>query len=159
MDSRQLGILEISNRMKIEFSDDVKKSYEYHLKCKKKWHENNRIKSRQCIKKYENTDKGKIAVKKRRATRERRVRKQSDLLPFIELHKIRQFYVNCPLGMVVDHIIPISRGGLHHISNLQYLPPLINFKKKDRLTSELTDCDWYHPYLKKDSTDLVKDDL
>jgi len=34
---------------------------------------------------------------------------------------IREFYKNCPVGYEVDHVIPISKGGLHTLENLQYL--------------------------------------
>lgn len=34
---------------------------------------------------------------------------------------IGNFYKNCPDGYEVDHIIPISLGGKHKLSNLQYL--------------------------------------
>lgn len=33
----------------------------------------------------------------------------------------------------VDHIIPISRGGLHHETNLQILPGILNLRKSDKL--------------------------
>ena len=48
---------------------------------------------------------------------------------------IRKFYLNCPEGFHVDHVIPL-RGklvsGLHIISNLQYLPALENIKKGNK---------------------------
>jgi 5-methylcytosine-specific restriction endonuclease McrA len=33
----------------------------------------------------------------------------------------------------VDHIIPLSKGGLHHVSNLQLLSAKENIKKRDRV--------------------------
>lgn len=51
--------------------------------------------------------------------------KQLERTPFwSDLEQIRKFYMNCPQGMTVDHIIPL-RGklvsGLHVSNNLQYL--------------------------------------
>lgn len=50
------------------------------------------------------------------------------------LKAIKQFYRDCPSGMVVDHIIPL-RGkivsGFHVLSNLQYLTPKQNNKKNN----------------------------
>ena len=45
---------------------------------------------------------------------------------------IKQFYANCPKGYEVDHIIPISKGGLHDLPNLQYLTITENRKKGGR---------------------------
>ena len=46
---------------------------------------------------------------------------------------IREFYANCPKGYEVDHIIPISKGGLHILENLQYLSISENRKKSNKL--------------------------
>lgn len=46
---------------------------------------------------------------------------------------LRKFYAECPPGHEVDHIIPISKGGLHHISNLQYLLLIENRRKSNKL--------------------------
>lgn len=36
----------------------------------------------------------------------------------------------------IDHIIPISKGGLHEVSNLQLAHPFCNLSKKDRLVDK-----------------------
>lgn len=46
---------------------------------------------------------------------------------------IKQIYENCPADMEVDHIIPVSLGGLHHQDNLQYLTPDENKRKGNRV--------------------------
>lgn len=46
---------------------------------------------------------------------------------------IQDIYENCPVGYEVDHIVPISKGGLHHQDNLQYLTPIQNKSKGNRL--------------------------
>ncbi len=50
-----------------------------------------------------------------------------------DLKLIQQIYENCPDGHEVDHIIPISKGGLHHQDNLQYLPRQLNRQKGNKL--------------------------
>jgi hypothetical protein len=55
--------------------------------------------------------------------------------PWADLAKIKDFYLACPNGMVVDHIIPL-RGelvsGLHVHNNLQYLTPAANASKGNK---------------------------
>jgi hypothetical protein len=66
---------------------------------------------------------------KRRADKLNRTPKWADL------EAIKQFYLNCPKGKVVDHIVPL-RGkiisGLHVLSNLQYLTHSENSKKHNK---------------------------
>ena len=50
-----------------------------------------------------------------------------------ERSEIREFYKNCPEGYEVDHIYPIAHGGLHVISNLQYLDERENKRKNDKI--------------------------
>lgn len=47
--------------------------------------------------------------------------------------KIQKIYEECPDGYEVDHIVPISKGGLHHQDNLQYLTPDANKRKGNKL--------------------------
>lgn len=52
-----------------------------------------------------------------------------------DLDAIERFYVNCPTGMHIDHVLPL-RGrrvsGLHVLHNLQYLSPSENVRKSNR---------------------------
>ena len=57
-----------------------------------------------------------------------------------DLDAIRDFYINCPKGMAVDHILPLQGrlvSGLHIVENLQYLTPSENSKKGNRLPQEM----------------------
>ena len=51
----------------------------------------------------------------------------------IDKKAIQIFYLNCPEGYEVDHIMPISKGGLHSLDNLQYLTISENRKKSNKL--------------------------
>lgn len=51
-------------------------------------------------------------------------------------HQIKEIYAHCPDGYEVDHVIPISKGGLHHQQNLQYLPLVDNRRKGSKMPSE-----------------------
>jgi hypothetical protein len=53
-----------------------------------------------------------------------KARKRNAIIDDTDLSLIRKIYENCPKGYHVDHIIALSRGGLHHQDNLQYLPIL-----------------------------------
>ena len=50
-----------------------------------------------------------------------------------DMDKIKKIYQNCPDGYEVDHIIPISKGGLHHQDNLQHLPISENRRKGNKI--------------------------
>lgn len=65
--------------------------------------------------------------------RNRQLRTQFDTLPPREQQAIIEFYLNCPHGYEVDHIYPIIHGGLHCLSNLQYLPAFDNGSKRDKI--------------------------
>lgn len=50
-----------------------------------------------------------------------------------DIKAIRQYYINCPKGYEVDHIIPISKGGSHSLENLQYLTKEENRRKSNKI--------------------------
>ena len=41
--------------------------------------------------------------------------------PWADMKLVKEIYLNCPEGYEVDHIHPLSKGGLHVHYNLQYL--------------------------------------
>lgn len=49
---------------------------------------------------------------------------------------IARIYDACPEGYEVDHMKPITKGGLHHESNLCYLPSKINKSKAAKTIEE-----------------------
>lgn len=54
----------------------------------------------------------------------------------VDRMELKKIYLSCPDGYEVDHIIPISRGGRHEPSNLQYLPRSENRRKHAKTQEE-----------------------
>lgn len=119
----------IKRCMSEQFQKQVKERPDFQYT---QWHfknDENRKKFRDQQKKYLKSEKGKIACKKRDHNRRENFRQACKKVTFKEKLEANQFCKECPEGYVVDHIIPISMGGLHHISNLQYLTKEENLKK------------------------------
>lgn len=60
-------------------------------------------------------------------------------LAWSDISKIKKFYANKPVGMVVDHVVPLrgkNVSGLHVSWNLQYLTPQENIRKGNRFGKE-----------------------
>lgn len=53
-----------------------------------------------------------------------------------ESKELTLFYLNCPKGYEVDHIIPLSKNGSHTLANLQYLTIHENRIKSNKLPKE-----------------------
>lgn len=51
----------------------------------------------------------------------------------VDVKALQQFYLNCPDGYEVDHIHPVSKGGLHTLENLQYLTISENRRKSNKI--------------------------
>lgn len=62
-----------------------------------------------------------------------RARKRNAIPADADLNLIKKIYESCPAGYQIDHIVPLSKGGLHHQDNLQYLPAKDNQSKNNRL--------------------------
>ena len=62
-----------------------------------------------------------------------RARKYNQTPPDADMKLIKEIYKNCPNDKEVDHIVPISKGGLHHQNNLQYLTKEENQKKGNKI--------------------------
>lgn len=104
----------------------------------KEKHQKNRERRRETIrenqKRYSQTEKGKISSNLRSSNRRARVRNQ--LPDTADFEKIKEIYSNCRkiseetgIPHEVDHIIPISKGGMHHQDNLQIITRELNRKK------------------------------
>lgn len=78
-----------------------------------------------------NPDKVKNLAARRRAKLRSATAEDSDL------KLIAKIYAECPKGYHVDHIIPLSKGGLHHENNLCYLSISDNLHKKDKMPEEV----------------------
>ena len=75
-----------------------------------------------------------IAARRLATVRRYQSRKLNALAADADLALIDKIYMAKPEGCEVDHIVPISKGGLHHQDNLQYLPSLENKRKGNRDT-------------------------
>jgi 5-methylcytosine-specific restriction endonuclease McrA len=82
------------------------------------------------------TDQERIEVTRKNAravSANYRARLRNQTPPTADLKAIKKMYADCPPGYEVDHIIPISKGGLHILENLQYLPATENRRKSNKL--------------------------
>jgi len=116
--------------------------------------EKGKIARRKSSAKYDKSEQGKIKKKERylrwylspkgqAANREKnakyRAKRQKALPSWADLNAIKQFYLDCPEGMEVDHIYPIVSDkvcGLHTLENLQYLTKYENASKGNRMPDE-----------------------
>lgn len=103
-----------------------------------------KIKQRESYKRYARSEKGKAAAK--RGMIKRRAVKLKAIPRWADNAKVNLFIDDCPVGLHVDHIIPLSGKtvcGLHVLENLQYLPAQENLFKNnkiDPLTLEAVVC-------------------
>ena len=111
--------------------------------CRKKYLDSDkgRARTRECLRRFRKTDKGKVNTKMSNANR--RARRTATKLTYTENQLIKQYYnhsvrLKNKLGIEfhVDHIVPLSLGGLHHPSNLQVVPAVWNMRKHNNNTDQ-----------------------
>jgi len=85
--------------------------------------------------KYKTKEELKEATRKkaREVSANYRAKVKNQTPPDADRISIKEFYDSCPKGYEVDHIIPISKGGLHTLSNLQYLTITENRRKGSKI--------------------------
>lgn len=105
-----------SERVKANRKADYHKNRERYIQQALEWQRQNPGKVKAKNRKYE------LALKQR-------------IPQWADLKAIEQFYINCPEGYEVDHIIPLQGkniSGLHVLNNLQYLLKSENCAKSNK---------------------------
>ena len=98
---------------------------------KEKRYQANKKTQAERFRRWQQNNKDKVRLK---SANERAMRLQR-LPNWANKDAIKEFYLKCPEGYHVDHIIPL-RGkevsGLHVLENLQYLPAIENLVKSNK---------------------------
>jgi hypothetical protein len=108
------------------------KNPEIFLACNKKW----KLKNLEKVKEYSRKRKKTHSGETNNVNARRRANKLNQTPTWANLVMIKQFYINCPKGYEVDHIVPLQGknvSGFHVEYNLQYLTPKDNQKKGNRI--------------------------
>lgn len=123
-----------ANKAKEAHAQWRKDNLEHYLIKQKEWALKNPEKVKETKKRYvsKNLDQYRAQCAKRHAAKLMRTPKWADL------SRIKQFYMNCPEGMEVDHIVPLQGdnvSGLHMIENLQYLSKAENCAEGNKFSA------------------------
>lgn len=96
---------------------------------------------KEALSKYWKSNRGREVSRIKSGLRRARKVEASDGLTEQEYGKIQQIYKHCArvskklkIPFHVDHIIPLSKGGLHHPLNLQVVPAKWNLRKNNNNT-------------------------
>lgn len=99
------------------------------------WQQNNQEKVNLKNSKWKKQTKVWLTPKAKAYTKDRHARRRTQTPVWTNKKEVLEFYLHCPQGFHVDHIIPLKGetvSGLHVIENLQYLPALLNLQKGNR---------------------------
>lgn len=123
-----------------------KKNKEKHASNIKKWRSMNPEKakrsSRESSKTWRKNNPEKSKIKSTLIHYNRKAMKLSQLHPEHDKNKEAALVrLAKALQLEIDHIVPLSRGGLHWHKNLRLLPKSLNASKNKRLDSELSEND------------------
>lgn len=91
-----------------------------------------------CPQHYHNQYYYRFHTRERARRNARRTRVQIATPAWADHRAIHEFYIACPLGLHVDHVLPLKGklvSGLHVLENLQYLEPLANRQKLNRFVA------------------------
>lgn len=95
------------------------------------WHRENKAQRAEHKRRYVQAN----LAKTNSLTKKYRARKYQRMPAWADESKIREFYLNCPAGHEVDHVVPLFgelASGLHVHTNLQYLTVEENRSKGNR---------------------------
>lgn len=137
--------LKNKNRINANYRKNYSKYREKILKNKRTYQKNNKEKLSEKYKRYRNTFEGKIIIRTHNINRKKKIKSVSDgtVKPkFIkelmnsQLEKCKICEINIKDNFHIDHIMPLCRGGLHAITNVQLLCPTCNLTKSTKTHEE-----------------------
>ena len=109
-------------------SDFVKKNYLSKLEANNRYRKENPEK----VKQWKAKDRAEHKNRINSDNAKRRAQLKTEVTPeIIQMYALRDFYTAMSLGdsFHVDHIVPLSKGGLHTADNLQVIPAIDNLRK------------------------------